>query len=79
MLDRLSLGTKFTLLLAIVFLTGMGLSWFALSEALQSKAAREVVSKAQILLKTMNSARRYTTENVNHAVARSSRLVLEPA
>jgi hypothetical protein len=55
MLDRLNLGAKFTLLLALVFLTGMGLSWIALSEALQSKAEREVVSKAQILLKTMNS------------------------
>src|ERR1700704_688807 len=67
-LDRLSLGTKFTLLLALVFLTGMGLSWFALSEALQSKAEREVVSKAQILLKTMNSVRQYTSENVNKHV-----------
>jgi len=65
MLNRLNLGTKFTLLLALVFLTGMGLSWIALSEALQSKAEREVVSKAQILLKTMNSVRLYTTENVN--------------
>src|SRR6202035_4358461 len=65
MLDRLNLGAKFTLLLALVFLTGMGLSWIALSQALESKAEREVVSKAQILLKTMNSVRRYTTENVN--------------
>jgi len=62
---RLNLGAKFTLLLALVFLTGMVASWFALSEALQSKAEREVVSKAQILLKTMNSVRQYTSENVN--------------
>ena len=62
---RLNLGAKFTLLLALVFLTGMVVSWFALSEALQSKAEREVVSKAQILLKTMNSVRQYTSENVN--------------
>ena len=67
MLDRLrlNLGAKFTLLLALVFLTGMVASWFALSEALQSKAEREVVSKAQILLKTMNSVRQYTSENIN--------------
>jgi hypothetical protein len=63
--QRLSLGAKFTLLLALVFLAGMVLSWFALSEALQNKAEREVVSKAQILLKTMNSVRQYTTENIN--------------
>ena len=62
---RLNLGAKFTLLLALVFLTGMVVSWFALSEALQSKAEREVISKAQILLKTMNSVRQYTSENVN--------------
>ena len=62
---RLNLGTKFTLLLAAVFLAGMALSWFALSQALQTKAEREVVSKAQILLKAMNSVRQYTTENIN--------------
>ncbi len=62
---RLNLGAKFTLLLALVFIAGMALSWFALSQALQGKAEREVVSKAQILLKTMNSVRQYTTENIN--------------
>ncbi|MGZ5161740.1 MAG: c-type heme family protein [Burkholderiales bacterium] len=67
-IGRLTLGTKFTLLLAAVFMAGMVLSWFALSEALQNKAEREVVSKAQILLKTMNSVRQYTTENINRHV-----------
>ena len=65
---RLNLGAKFTLLLALVFLTGMVVSWFALSEALQSKAERDVISKAQILLKTMNSVRQYTSENINKHV-----------
>jgi len=64
-LKRFKLSAKFTLLLAVVFLAGMILSWFALSEALQSKALREVVSKAQILLKTMNSVRQYTIENID--------------
>ena len=67
-LNRFTLGAKFTLLLALVFLTGMVLSWFALSEALQSKAELEVVSKAQILLKAMNSVRQYTTERINKNV-----------
>jgi PAS domain S-box-containing protein len=66
--QRLSLSAKFTLLLAIVFLAGMVLSWLALSHALQTKAEREVVSKAQILLQTMNSVRQYTTENINQHV-----------
>ena len=57
MLGRLNLGAKFTLLLALVFTAGMALSWVALSKALQTKAEHEVVSKGQILLKTMNSVR----------------------
>ncbi|HEV7803499.1 MAG TPA: response regulator [Burkholderiales bacterium] len=65
MFGRLNLGAKFTLLLGLVFIAGMGLSWLALSQALQSKAEREVLSKAQILLKSMNSVRQYTTENIN--------------
>ena len=64
-IGRLNLSTKFTLLLALVFLAGMMLSWFALSQALQTKAEREVVSKAQILLKAMNAVRQYTTKNIN--------------
>src|SRR5687767_13317696 len=62
---RLRLGAKFTLLLALVFVTGMVLSWVALSRAFESKAEREIVSKANILLRTMNSVRQYTAENIN--------------
>ncbi len=66
--SRFNLAAKFTLLLTLVFLAGMLLSWFALSQALQSKAEGEAVSKAQILLKTMNSVRQYTSTNVNKHV-----------
>lgn len=38
--DRLTPGTKFTLLLALVFLAGMILSWFPLWEALNSNMGR---------------------------------------
>ncbi|HEX2826879.1 MAG TPA: EAL domain-containing protein [Burkholderiales bacterium] len=62
---RLPLGAKFTLLLALVFVTGMVTSWIALSRALESKAEHEVVSKANMLLKAMNSVRQYTSENIN--------------
>src|SRR5688572_8329922 len=65
---RFTLGAKFTLLLALVFLAGMVLSWFALSQALQNKAEREVMSKAQMLLQTMNAVRQYTTENIGRHV-----------
>ena len=66
--SRFSLAAKFTVLLTLVFVAGMVLSWFALAQALQSKAEREVVSKAQILLQTMNSVRQYTSANVNNHV-----------
>jgi HAMP domain-containing protein len=65
MLKRLNLGAKFTLLLALVLLTGMGLAWFALSNVLQRQAQHQVVAKAEILLKTMDSVRQYTSEHIN--------------
>jgi PAS domain S-box-containing protein len=64
-LKRFGIGPKFTLLLALVLLTGMGLAWFALSEVLQKQAQQDVAAKAEILLKTMDSVRQYTTEHIN--------------
>jgi PAS domain S-box-containing protein len=65
MLKRIGIGPKFALLLALVLLTGMGLAWFALSTVLQKQAQHDVVAKAEILLKTMDSVRQYTTEHIN--------------
>jgi hypothetical protein len=65
---RLTLGAKFTLLLAMVFLAGMVLSWFALSRALQNEAEREVMAKAKMLLHARLAVRQYTTEDINRHV-----------
>ena len=65
MLKRLSLGAKFTLLLSLVFGAGIAVSWVALSKALDRRAQQEVISQADILLRTMNSVRQYTSDNVN--------------
>lgn len=64
MIGKLKLGTKFTLLLILVFLSGIVLSGVTLSSAMQRKAEDEVTAKAEILTHTMNSVREYTSNNV---------------
>lgn len=61
---KLRLGTKFTLLLTLVFLGGIVLSGITLSNAMQHKAEDEISSKADLLTQTMNSVRNYTSKNV---------------
>lgn len=63
-IGRLKLGTKFTLLLMLVFLSGIVLSGVTLSSAMQRKAENEVMAKAEILTHTINSVREYTSNNV---------------
>ena len=59
------LGTKFNLLLILVFIVGVGLSGAALSKVLQQRAEYEMTAKANILMETVNSVREYTQENVH--------------
>ncbi|NDJ18004.1 c-type heme family protein [Myxacorys almedinensis] len=63
-LQRLKLGPKFNLLLALVFIGGFIISGLALSNVLESRAKNEVTSKALILIQTMNSVRDYTSTNL---------------
>ena len=65
MLTRFKLGTKFNLILLIVFLVGAATSWFALSVIMERQSASTVAADANMLLKTMNSVRDYTSNNVN--------------
>lgn len=64
MIRKLRLGTKFTLLLTLIFLGGIVLSGVTLSNAMQRKAEDEIANTAQILIQTMNSVREYTSKNV---------------
>ncbi len=64
MVRKLKLGSKFTLLLTLVFLGGIIVSGITLSSAMQHKAEDEIATKAKILTETMNSVRAYTTNNV---------------
>ncbi len=65
MLEGWRLGAKFTLVLGLVFATGTAVGWVALSEVLHRRAQKEIASQADILLRTMNSVRQYTSEHVN--------------
>lgn len=65
LLKKLKVGTKFNLILTLVFISGIVLSGAALSRVLEQKAQDEVTSSALILIQTMNSVRNYTSERVN--------------
>ncbi|QLE56323.1 DUF3365 domain-containing protein [Nostoc sp. TCL26-01] len=69
MLKNLKIGAKFNLLLMIIFIVSICLSGTILSNVLQQRAQNEITSKAQILIKTMNSVRSYTQNRVNPLLA----------
>ena len=60
MLRNIKLGTRFNLLLLLVFICSVSLSGLALSRMLQQKAQDEVTSKALTLMQTMTAVRTYT-------------------
>lgn len=64
MIRKLKLGTKFTLLLTVVFLGGILLSGLVLANAMQQKAEDEITTKAEVLAQTMNSVRNYTSNRI---------------
>jgi len=69
MLRNLKIGTKFNLLLMLVFVIGISISGAALSYVLQQRAQAEVASKALTLIQTMNSVRDYTSTHINPLLA----------
>lgn len=61
----LNLGTKFTLILIVVFAIGIVATWLILSNVLQRRAEQEISRQSIVLMETMNSVRRYTSTHVN--------------
>ena len=59
------LSTKFTVLLAAVFLLGAAIGGFVLWRVLQARAEAEVASKSSVLLQTMASVRSYTNDHID--------------
>lgn len=64
MISHLRLGSKFTLLLTLVFVGAIVLSGITLSAAMRRKAEGEVMAKAEMLAQTMDAVRTYTTERI---------------
>ncbi|MEM7758477.1 MAG: response regulator [Cyanobacteria bacterium P01_A01_bin.40] len=60
----MKLGAKFNALLLLIFIIGSLISGITLSAAMQNQAETEIVAKAEILLQTMNSVRKYTKNNI---------------
>lgn len=76
MLQKLKLGAKFNVLLAVAFLIGLLLSSVALSQVLENRARGEVASKALMLIQSMNSVRDYTSTKIQPLL--QSRLETDP-
>ncbi len=64
MLDHLKLGSKFTLLLAIVFVVGILVSGVTLWATIQHEAEEDITTRAELLTQAMNSVRSYTSNHV---------------
>ncbi|HEY9650861.1 MAG TPA: DUF3365 domain-containing protein [Coleofasciculaceae cyanobacterium] len=65
MLSHLKLGSKFTLLLSLVFISGIVISGFALSQALMKGTEKQIASKGLVLLETMSSVRDYSNIHIS--------------
>lgn len=68
-LRKLSLSTKFTVGMVLVFVIGISASWLVLSGVLQQRAEWYVANKGMALLETMNAVRQYTSAHVNPLLA----------
>jgi len=63
-----SLGTKFSVLLALIWLLGGSATIFTLSRHLNAQAEQTVRERAEIVLTAMQSARDYTQDNIQPLV-----------
>jgi len=61
---KLNLSSKFSVLLAVMFLVGIALTSAALNQALNSIAQREISTRGLLLLQNMNSVRSYTSNHI---------------
>lgn len=59
-----SLSTKFTIILALVFVASIAIGGFVLYQGAQRRAQAEVANRAEAMLGTMNAVRTYTGNHV---------------
>jgi HAMP domain-containing protein len=77
MLSNLKLGTKFNLMLSIVFLAGIVVTGFTLWRVLNNRAQSEITTQGMILIETMNAVRAYTSSQIQPLL--SANVANEPA
>ena len=65
MFRKLRLGTQFTLLLTLIFASGIIVSGVVLSQATRNQAQSEVAAKSELLMETMNAVASYTSDRVS--------------
>jgi HAMP domain-containing protein len=63
-LGHLKLASQFTLLLSLIFIGGIALGGFALSQALEQKAEMEIAYRGQITMQIVDAVRSYTIEQI---------------
>ncbi|HEY9645339.1 MAG TPA: DUF3365 domain-containing protein, partial [Chroococcidiopsis sp.] len=64
MLSHLKLGSKFTLLLLLVFIIGSSLGGAALSAVLQKRSQAQISAEGLMLMQTINAVREYTNQQI---------------
>lgn len=64
MLSKFKLGTKFTVLLLVVFIVGSTLGGIVLSKALQRRAEAQVAAEGLMLMQTISAVREYTNLSI---------------
>lgn len=68
-MSKLNLSTRFTLILALVFLVGILIGGTAHWRALQGRAQDEITAQGKLLIEAMNAVRSYTSDNVRPLLA----------
>lgn len=68
-MSKLSLSTRFTLILSGVFLIGITIGGLAYWRTLQMKAQQEIAAQGTLLIETMNAVRGYTSNLVKPLLA----------
>jgi HAMP domain-containing protein len=63
-LGHLKLASQFTLLLSLIFIGGIALGGFALSQALEQKAEMEISDRGQITMQMVNAVRSYAIRKI---------------
>ncbi|MEB3217446.1 MAG: DUF3365 domain-containing protein [Nostocales cyanobacterium 94392] len=69
MLRRLKLTSQFTLLLSLIFIGGIAVGGFALSQALEQKAEMEISHQGQMAMQMVNAVKSYTTKDIAPLIA----------